>query len=106
MANQIPHGPDNLVCPLHRSSMSKVCHKCPWWKQVRGRDINTGEQVDQWDCSIAWLPMLMIETAAQARSGAAATESFRNEMLSRADQARQLRGGRLHQIEGITHGHE
>jgi hypothetical protein len=61
--------------------MSKVCKTCPWWKQVRGRDINTGKEVDQWDCSISFMPMLMIETAAQARSGAAATENLRNETL-------------------------
>ena len=54
---------------------------------MRGLDINTGNQVDQWDCSISFLPMLMIETAAQARSGAVATESFRNEMVA-ANQTR------------------
>jgi len=31
--------------------------------------------------NIKWLPMLLIENANQVRQGAAATESFRNEMV-------------------------
>jgi hypothetical protein len=96
---QIPDGPDHLDCPLHRRPMAKVCKKCPWWKQIRGRDVNTGSQVDQWDCAISFLPMLMIEAAAQARSGAAATESFRNDMVRMADSSRQIRRTHYKQIE-------
>lgn len=91
MTTQIPDGPQHLICPMHRQRMAKVCRTCPWWKQLRGRDINTGNQVDQWDCSISLLPMLMIEVSAQARSGAAATESFRNEVVERAEKADALR---------------
>ena len=95
MTTQIPDGPQHLICPMHRARMSKVCRTCPWWTQVRGRDTNTGQQVDRWDCSISFLPMLMIEMSAQARSGAAATESFRNEVVERADRAEVLRRAAL-----------
>jgi hypothetical protein len=78
---QIPHGPDNLICPLHRSKMSKVCHTCPLWVQLRGKNPNTGAEVDQWNCALASLPMLLVENAQQSRQNGAATESFRNVMV-------------------------
>lgn len=88
MKKQIPRGDEDLVCPMHHKPMSEVCHKCPLWTHVRVKNPNTGEEIDQWNCSWAWLPMLLIENAQQVRQGAAATESFRNEMVARADAAR------------------
>jgi hypothetical protein len=64
--------------------MEQVCHKCPFWTQMRGVNPNTGDQVDHWGCAVAQLPMLLVETAMQARQGAAATESFRNEVVRRS----------------------
>ena len=82
MTTQIPRGDPNLYCPFWKKTCDKVCHTCPLYKQVRGRDVNTGKELDHWDCSLAWLPMLLIEVAQQSRSGAAATEGFRNEMVN------------------------
>ncbi len=79
---QIPHADAGLVCPLHRVDVSKVCHKCPWWQQIRGVNPNTGDPVDNWQCAIAWLPMLMIENSQQQRATGAAVESMRNELVS------------------------
>lgn len=58
----------------------QVMFRCPWYVKVRGIDMNTGDEVDSWNCAIAWLPTLNINTANEARKGAAAIESFRNEM--------------------------
>jgi len=49
--------------------------------KIRGNNPNTGEEVDEYGCSMAWLPMLMIENSQQQRSTGAAVESFRNEMV-------------------------
>jgi hypothetical protein len=87
---QVPRASETLVCPLHKENMDKVCHKCPWWQHVRGVNPNTGEEIDRWDCAIAFLPILLIEAAKEARQGAAATESFRNEMVALADRRRPL----------------
>ena len=78
---QIPRGDDGLICPLHKASMDTVCHKYPWWQSVKGRHPQTGEEIDRWECAIALMPLLLINTANEARQGAAATESFRNEMV-------------------------
>lgn len=85
MARKIPHGEEGLICPLHKADCSEVCHKCPWWTQVRGKSPQTGEDVDDWRCAIAWMPMLSIETSKNVRGAQAATESMRNEVVKRMD---------------------
>jgi len=85
MKKQIPHGPDDLNC--HRClpeavPMSLVCHKCSLWTAMLGKDPQTGEELNEWRCADSWLLTGILETARMARSGAAATESFRNEMVT------------------------
>lgn len=82
---QIPRGPEHLTCPLRGKSMSKVCHACPWWTQVRGQNPQTGDPADRWDCAMALMPMLMVEQARVGRGVQAATESMRNEIVVRMD---------------------
>ncbi len=62
--------------------------RCPWYQNVQGQHPQTGERIDHWACAIALLPMLLIENAQESRQGAAATESLRNEIVRRANQAR------------------
>lgn len=58
--------------------------------QIRGQDPNTGEDIDDWGCSMAWLPKLLIENALMSRQTGAAVESFRNEMVKSNDINRDL----------------
>lgn len=60
----------------------QVMYRCPWYVMVRGTDMNTGREIDDWGCAIAWMPTLMINTANEGRKGVAATESFRNEVVT------------------------
>lgn len=66
-------------CPLIKKECVQM--QCSWFIQVRGVDSNTGKEVDEWGCSIAWLPHLLIENANQSRQTGAAVESFRNETI-------------------------
>jgi len=70
----------NANCPLDGF---KPCRQleCAWFMQIRGTNPNSGEPVDEWGCSMAWMPMLMIENSQQQRQTGAAVESFRNEMV-------------------------
>lgn len=70
-----------------------VIYRCPWYVQVRGVDVNTGQQIDNWGCAIAWMPTLTINTANESRKGVAATESFRNEMMKQGTQTQQVPRG-------------
>lgn len=67
-------------CPLNNFKKCKGLD-CAWFIQVRGTNPNTGEEVDDWGCAVAWLPILLIENAQQARQTGAAVENFRNEMV-------------------------
>ena len=67
-------------CPLNNFEPCKQLD-CAWFCQMRGTDPNTGKEVDEYSCAVAWLPMLLVENAAQSRSAGAAIESFRNEMV-------------------------
>jgi hypothetical protein len=66
-------------CPLIKEDC--VGLKCSWFTQVRGTNPNTGQDVDEWNCAITWLPVLLIENSQQQRQTGAAVESFRNEMV-------------------------
>ncbi len=66
-------------CPLIKKDCKQL--GCSWFTQVRGRDPQTGRDIDEWGCAITWLPVLLIANANEARQGAAATESFRNAVM-------------------------
>lgn len=75
-------------CPLIKKDC--VGLTCAWYTRVQGVDINTGNQVDSYECAISWLPMLLIENSGQQRQTGAAVESFRNEMVKSNEKAQQL----------------
>lgn len=66
-------------CPLIKKDCIGL--QCAWFAHVQGYDTNTGKQVDDFQCAIAWMPMLLIENSGQQRQTGAAVESFRNEMV-------------------------
>ena len=67
-------------CPLNKFEPCKQLD-CAWFIKISGHNPNTGAAVDEWGCSIAWLPVLLIENSQQQRGTGAAVESFRNEMV-------------------------
>jgi len=67
-------------CPLNKFEPCKQLD-CAWFIKISGHNPNTGADVDEWGCSIAWLPILLIENSQQQRGTGAAVESFRNEMV-------------------------
>lgn len=64
-------------CPLNKFKPCKETD-CTWFIQIRGKNPNTGHDVDEWGCAIAWMPILLLEGAQQQRETGAAVESFRN----------------------------
>lgn len=84
-------------CPLIRKDC--VGLKCSWFIEVRGMNPNTGEMVDEWNCAIAWLPMMQIETSQQARQAGAAVESFRNEVVRTNSENQQLYLNFMQQVQ-------
>ena len=70
---------NGTFCPLLKKDCIGL--QCSWMTRVQGIDMNTGNQVDEYQCAIAWMPMLLIENSGQQRQTGAAVESFRNEMV-------------------------
>ena len=72
-------------CPLNKFKPCKGL-ECAWFIQIRGLNPNTGEEVDEWGCAVAWLPILSIENSQMQRQTGAAIESFRNEVVKSNEQ--------------------
>jgi hypothetical protein len=70
---------NGTFCPLVKKDCMGL--QCAWFTKVAGYDMNTGKEVEEWHCAIAWMPMLMVENSGQQRQTGAAVESFRNEMV-------------------------
>ena len=70
---------NGTFCPLIKKDCVQL--QCAWFTQLRGTHPQTGAEIDEWMCAISAMPMLQIEVAKETRQGAAATESFRNEMV-------------------------
>lgn len=82
-----------LSCPLgHKCEEAKNGEivRCAWLIKVRGNNPNTGVEADEEGCAIAWMPVLLIETAGAARGTSSAVESFRNEMVKANEQTAML----------------
>jgi hypothetical protein len=52
------------------------------WVHIRGKHPQSGADMDMPDCSLKWLPILLIENAQEVRQAAAAVESQRNAVAS------------------------
>jgi len=95
MKKQIPHADEGQICPFNGQDTATVCHKCPLWIQVRGKNPQTDGEVDHWACSFAWMPMLLIENSQMQRQTGAAVESFRNEMVRSNENTAALLNGSI-----------
>lgn len=78
---QIPHAEEGQICPLHKKDVSTVCHKCPWWCRIVGKNPQSEEMMDMWRCSIAILPVLLVENSQRSHQTTAAVETLRNGMV-------------------------
>lgn len=76
-------------CPLNNFEPCKQLD-CAWFMQLRGHNPNTGKEVDEFGCSMAWIPMLLVENSQMQRQTGAAVESFRNEMVRANENSQQL----------------
>ena len=67
-----------------------VLVRCPLYQSLKVQTA-PGVWEDEWKCSIAWTPILLIENRNAMDACAKYTESFRNEVIARIDDARAAR---------------
>jgi hypothetical protein len=61
-------------------------HECMLYTHVTMTNPQTGLAKDEWACSLALIPIMVIEGANRTRGVQAAVESMRNEVVSRQDE--------------------
>ena len=79
---------ENAGCPMNgMKTCKKVRQKteCAWWTWFTFNDPTTGDDVAMHACAMVWQPYMSMKAAQESRQGAAAVESFRNEVVKRAD---------------------
>lgn len=79
---------NGTFCPLIKKDCIEL--KCAWFTRIQGYDMNTGEQVDEYQCAVTLMPMLLVENSGQQRRTGAAVESFRNEMVKANEQSQKI----------------
>lgn len=73
-----------FICPLGcecETTRDKKIIRCAWYTKMVGLDPNTGKEIDDWACSMSWMPMLQVEMSNTNRGQTKALESFRNETV-------------------------
>lgn len=76
-------------CPLDSFNPCRTM-KCAWFMKVSGTHPQTGNEVEEWGCSMSWMPILLIENSQQQRQTGVAVESFRNEMVKSSEISNQI----------------
>ena len=87
-----------IICPMmggkpcieDGSIVDGELHACRFWIHVIGKDPQTNKETDNYDCAMAWMPVLMIENSKVNRETGAAVESFRNEMVKANEASHRL----------------
>lgn len=77
-----------FTCPLGskcQEIIGEEIHQCHWYVKLAGKDPQTGENIEQYKCAIAWQPILAIEGNGAASGIAASIQSLRNETVTRQD---------------------
>jgi len=94
------------ICPL----LNGPCVKdgCTFWTHVIGVNPQTGKNIDNFDCAIKWLPIMLVENAQMTRQTNASVQSFRNEaskavtgILEESERRRDLEERRLNVDERL-----
>lgn len=79
-----------MVCPLNgalckggrRADFPKdemgVPHVCRWWQHLVGKDPQSDKSIDQWDCAVPWIPILLVETSQMVRQSTASIDKTAN----------------------------
>ena len=92
-----------LACPIykeicvkgHTKSMGEDADGCQthcrWWIHVVGKDPQSNKDIDLWDCSISWLPILQVETTQRIMQGTASQDKTANVIFEALPQPTQQR---------------
>jgi hypothetical protein len=80
-----PRRKPGLTCPLRGGKdVSKVCHTCELYVNLKGKDPHSEGTLDNWGCAWSFVPVLLVENTQMEIQTGAAVESMRNEAAKAA----------------------
>lgn len=74
-----------ITCPLGHiceKAENNIIERCAWLVEIEGKNPSSEEIIKDKRCSLAWMPILLVENAQTNRGQTAAVESLRNEQVS------------------------
>ena len=93
-----------LTCPLG-STCEKVVgdhiERCAWYVKLEGKNPQTGKDINESKCAIAWQPLLMIEISGGVNRTSASVQSLRNETVKRQDKALEVVNAQVIRIKEL-----
>lgn len=90
-------------CPLGakcQETKDGALYICPWYVKLVGKDPQSEQQLDEYRCAIAWMPILQIEHSMHERQTGASVESFRNEMTKQNEKVISRLTEKKHELIG------
>jgi len=79
-----------------------VGHKCMMYTHIRGKHPQSNEEIDSHGCSIAFMPILLLDNTQQARHLGGATEGLRNEIKKSNDINQQTINAVVESIQALV----
>lgn len=79
-----------LTCPLGSTCehiVDGVIERCAWYVRIEGKNPNTGEDMNESRCAMAWQPLLTVGLTGKMDNTAVSIQSLRNETIKRQDLA-------------------
>ena len=80
--------PTIVTCPLGsrcEEIKNDVLHRCRWMVKLIGKDPQSQNDIDEWNCAIAWIPLMMVEVGQGIRGTTESVVSMRDATVERAD---------------------
>ncbi len=77
-----------IICPLGcecEKAIDGYVQRCAWYVKLTGKDPQSNKEIDEWGCSMSWMPIMLTEVAQTNRGQTHALESFRNEVIKGND---------------------
>lgn len=96
-----------IICPLGSKCeeiKDAVLMRCAWYTKLVGKDPQSEQEIDEWRCAIAWLPIMQIEVAQTNRGQTEAICTMRDETIKRQDVFNILAAENIKRKELIKNG--
>lgn len=71
-------------CPFTKTQKC-MQDKCMFWTHLIGVNPQTGQSIDEFNCAISMLPILLIENAKNVAQAQSAVEKFKNKSVEFQD---------------------